>query len=81
MEASTQLARSRLGPVGEGIYELVSQLGTDERDALLTRGGRGFLVLLGLDGMPEAALIFDPDHPASRRLLRRRRLTDLGGVA
>ncbi len=63
-------ARSRMGRFGEGIYELVSQLADEEQDALLGRGGYGFLVRLGSDGMPEAALMFDPDHPGSRRLLR-----------
>ena len=63
-------ARSRMGRFGEGIYELVSQLAAEEQDALLGRGGYGFLVRLGSDGMPEAALMFDPDHPGSRRLLR-----------
>lgn len=62
--------RSRLGSFGEGINELVSQLGDEEQDALLRRGGYGFLVRLSSDGMPEAALMFDPDRPGSRRLLR-----------
>lgn len=62
--------RSRMGRFGEGIYELVSQLQAEEQEALMSRGGYGFLVRLGFDGMPEAALMFDPDHPESRRLLR-----------
>lgn len=70
MRSSTRVAQSRLGPLGEAIYELVSQLGPDEQDAVLRRGGRGFLVRLGSDGMPEAALVFEPDHAESRRLLR-----------
>lgn len=61
---------SRLGRFGEGIYELVRQLESEDQDALLSRGGSGFLVRLGSDGMPEAALMFDPDHPEDRRLLR-----------
>ena len=81
MRPSTSLSRSRLGPLGEGIYELVSQLGPDEQNALLKRGGHGFLIRLGADGVPEAAVVFDPEHAESRRLLRRRRLPDLGGVA
>lgn len=63
-------SRSRQGPFGEGINDLVSQLQPEEQDALLRRGGYGFLVRLGSDGMPEAALAFDPEEPASRRLLR-----------
>jgi len=63
-------ARSRMGRFGEGIYELVCQLGAEEQDALLSRGGYGSLVRLGWDGLPEAALMFDPDHTGSRRLLR-----------
>lgn len=63
-------SRSRLGRFGEGISGLVSQLQPEEQDALLSRGGHGFLVRLGSDGMPEAALTFNPDHPEDRRLLR-----------
>lgn len=66
--------RSRLGRFGEGIYELVCQLPNDEQDALMRRGGHGFLVRLGSDGMPEAALVFDPDRPEHRRLLRYSRI-------
>ena len=57
-------ARSRMGRFGEGNRQLswLSQLAAEEQDALLGRGGYGFLVRLGSDGMPEAALMFDPDH-------------------
>lgn len=75
MGSSTRVAQSRLGPLGEAIYELVSQLGPGEQDAVLRRGGRGFLVRLGSDGMPEAALLFDPEQSGDRRLLRYRRLS------
>lgn len=68
--ARSGTTHSRMGRFGEGIYELICQLGAEEQDALLSRGGYGFLVRLGADGMPEAALMFDPDHPGCRRLLR-----------
>lgn len=68
--------RSRLGRFGEGIYDLVGQLRAEEQDALLRRGGYGFLVRLGADGMPEAALLFDPEQPGHRHLLRH---TSVGG--
>jgi hypothetical protein len=63
-------ARSRLGRFGEGIYKLVCQLEAEEQDALLRRGGHGFLVRVDSDGLPEAALVFDPEHTECRRLLR-----------
>lgn len=72
--ARSAAMRSRLGRFGEGVYELVSQLGDEEQDALLRRGGHGFLVRLGADGTPEAALLFDPEQSGRRRLLRYTRL-------
>lgn len=65
---------SRLGRFGEGVYELVSQLPTDEQHGLMERRGYGLLVRLDQDGLPEAALVFDPDQPERRRLLRHTRL-------
>ena len=63
-----------LGRYGKGIYELVSQLPGEEQEGLIRRRGYGLLVRLGEDGLPEAALVFDPDRPDRRRLLRYSRL-------
>jgi hypothetical protein len=64
----------RLGPFGKGIYELVSQLPADAKEELLNRRGYGLLVRLDSEGLPEAALVFDPDRPECRRLLHYSRL-------
>lgn len=66
--------QSRLGRFGEGVYELLSQLPLEEHEGLFSRGGYGLLVRLDGDGMPEAALVFDPDQPERRRLLRHTRM-------
>lgn len=63
-----------LSPYGEGVFELVSQLPEEEQEALLSRRGYGLLVRLDENGLPEAALVFDPDRPEHRRLLRYSRL-------